>query len=146
MSPPKRDAKHHPNARQRRYRTAPERLARDRRQAQYAAKVVEQALYDLGLPVDLVAEIAGRLRSQQKLLSKIVDVICPPLFDCRMNAELWCVRGGDKHLPSRVLGALPKRSWLKRLRRLGMDVPVPLWRHAASKSAATRRRWQWTWV
>ena len=23
---------------------------------------------------------------------------------------------------------------------------VPLWRHAASKSAATRSRWQWTWV
>jgi hypothetical protein len=25
-------------------------------------------------------------------------------------------------------------------------VLVPLWRHAASKSAATRSRWQWTWV
>ena len=23
---------------------------------------------------------------------------------------------------------------------------MPLWRHAASKSAATRSRWQWTWV
>jgi hypothetical protein len=48
--------------------------------------------------------------------------------------------------PSRLLGALPKRSWLKRLRRLGLDVLVPLWRYAASKSAATRSRWQWTWV
>ena len=48
--------------------------------------------------------------------------------------------------PSRLLCALPKRSWLKRLRRLGVDVLVPLWRHAASKSAATRSRWQWTWV
>ncbi len=48
--------------------------------------------------------------------------------------------------PSRLLGALPKRSWLKRLRRLGVDVLVPLWRHAASKSEATRSRWQWTWV
>jgi hypothetical protein len=45
-----------------------------------------------------------------------------------------------------LLGFLPKRSWLKRLRRLGVDVLVPLWRYAASKSAATRSRWQWTWV
>ena len=45
-----------------------------------------------------------------------------------------------------MLGALPKRSWLKRLRRLGVEVLVPLWRYAASKSEATRSRWQWTWV
>ena len=48
--------------------------------------------------------------------------------------------------PSRLLGALPKRSWLKRLRRLGVEVLEPLWRHASSKSEATRSRWQWTWV
>ena len=97
-------------------------------------------------PTDLVAEIEGRLRSQQKLLGKIVGVMCPPLFGCRTNSELCRVRGWDKNLPSRVLGALPKRSWLKRLRRLGLEVLVPLWRYAASKSEATRSRWQWTWV
>src|SRR5437764_14685153 len=48
--------------------------------------------------------------------------------------------------PLRLLGALPKRSWLKRLRRLGLEVLIPLWRYAASKSEATRSRWQWTWV
>jgi hypothetical protein len=48
--------------------------------------------------------------------------------------------------PSRLLGALPKRSWIKRLRRLGVEVLVPLWRYIASASAATRSRWQWTWV
>src|SRR5262249_16646848 len=37
-------------------------------------------------------------------------------------------------------------SWIKRLQRLGLDVLVPLWRHAANASAATRSRWQWTWV
>jgi len=41
---------------------------------------------------------------------------------------------------------LPKRSWLKRLRRLGLEVIEPLWRHVASKSPATQSRWQWTWV
>src|SRR5256886_3392864 len=133
-------------ARQRRRRTAQERLARDRRQAQHVAEALQQALDDLGLPEDLVAEIAGRLRSQQQLLGKIVGMMCPPLFGCRTNAELCRVRGWDKNLPSQVLGALPKRSWLKRLRRLGLEVLEPLWRHAASKSEATRSRWQWTWV
>jgi hypothetical protein len=48
--------------------------------------------------------------------------------------------------PSRILAALPKRSWLKRLRKLGYDILSTLWRHMASKSDATRSRWQWTWV
>jgi len=146
MSPSKRSTKKHAKARRRRYRTAHERLARDRRQAQHAAEVLQQALNDLGLPEDLVTEIEGRLHSQHKLLGKIVGVMCPPLFGCRTNSELCRVRGWDKNLPSRLLGALPKRSWLKRLRRLGLEVLVPLWRHAATKSEATRSRWQWTWV
>jgi hypothetical protein len=146
MSPAKRCTKKRAKARRRRYRTAQERLAHDRRQAQHAAKVVEQALHDLGLPDNLVAEIEGRLRSQQKLLSKICGMMFPPLFGCRTNTELCRVRGWDKNLPARLLGALPKRSWLKRLRRLGMDVLVPLWHASANKSAATRSRWQWTWV
>src|SRR4029453_6090966 len=49
-------------------------------------------------------------------------------------------------LPSRLLGALPKRSWLKRLRRLGLKGLLPLWRHTPSASAATRSRWKWAWV
>jgi hypothetical protein len=146
MSPHKRDAKQHAKARRRRYRTAQERLARDRRQAQQAAEALQQALDDLGLPENLVMEIEGRLRSQQKLLGKICGVMFPPLFGCRTNSELCRVRGWDKNWPSRLLGALPKRSWLKRLRRLGVQVLEPLWRHAASKSEATRSRWQWTWV
>src|SRR5262245_41984346 len=58
------------------------------------------------------------MRSQQNLLGKIVGIMCPPLFGCRTNAELCRVRGWDKNLPAGVLGVLPKRSWLKRLRRL----------------------------
>jgi DDE superfamily endonuclease len=146
MSPHKRDAVPHAKARRRRYRKAQERLARDRRQAQQVAEALQQALDDLGLPEDLVTEIEGRLRSQKKLLGKIVGVMCPPLFGCRTNTELCRVRGWDKNLPSRLLGALPKRSWIKRLRHLGLEVLVPLWRYAASASAATRSRWQWTWV
>jgi hypothetical protein len=108
--------------------------------------MAQQALDDLGLPEDLVAEIEGRLRSQHKLLGKIVGVMLPPLFGCRTTTELCRVRGWDKNLPSRMLSALPKRSWIKRLRRLGLEVLVPMWRYAALASAATRSRWQWTWV
>ena len=126
MTPTKRSVKKHAKARQRCRLTAQERLARDRRQAQQAAEALQQALDDLGLPEDLMAEIAGRLRSQQQLLGKIVGMMCPPLFGCRTNFELCRVRGWDKNLPSRLLGALPKRSWLKRLRRLGLEVLVPL--------------------
>jgi hypothetical protein len=100
----------------------------------------------LGLPDTLVTEIEGRLRSRQKLLAKLCGVMFPSLFGCRTNTELCRVRGWDKNLPSHLLSALPKRSWIKRLRRLSLEVLVPLWRHAASKSAATRSRWQWTWV
>ena len=79
-------------------------------------------------------------------MGKICGVMFPSLFGCRTNTELCRVRGWDKNLPSRLLGALPKRSWIKRLRRLGLEVLVPLWRYAASASEATRSRWQWTWV
>ena len=75
----KRQAK----ARHRRRRTAAERLARDRRQAQHAAEALHHALEELGLPDTLVTEIEGRLHSQHKLLGKIVGVMCPPLFGCR---------------------------------------------------------------
>ena len=138
----KRQAK----ARQRRRRNPHERFQRDQAQAQRAAQALEQALQELALPQTLVQEIEGRLRSQQRLLAKIFGLMFPTLFGCRTTAELSRVRGGDKNLPSRLLGALPKRSWVKRLRRLGLDVLVPLWRHGQDKSPATRRRWPWTWV
>jgi hypothetical protein len=47
MSPTKRYAKKPAKARLRRRLTAPERLARDRRQAQQAAEALEQTLEDL---------------------------------------------------------------------------------------------------
>ena len=146
MSPSKRYAKKHAKARQRRRLQAHERLERDRRQAQRAAEGLHQALEDLGLPANLLVEIEGRLRSQQKLLGKMIGVMFPALFGCRTPSEVCRVRGWDKQWPSRLLGALPKRSWLKRLRRLGLEVLEPLWRHVQDKSPATQSRWQWTWV
>src|SRR5438874_582535 len=140
MSSTQRQVKKQAKARRRRCLKAHARLARDCRQAQYVAEALQQALDALGLPQDLVAEIEGRLRSQHKLLRKIVGVMFPPFFGCRTSYELCRVRGWDKNLPSRLLGALPKRSWIKRLRRLGLEVLVPLWRYAVSASAATCSR------
>ena len=146
MSPAKRYARKQAKARLSRRRNAQERLERDRRQAQQAAEALHQALDELGLPDGLVREIEGRLRSQQKLLGKIMGVMFPALFGCRTPSELCRVRGWDKNWPSRLLRALPKRSWLKRLRRLGLDVLTPLWRYLENKSEATQSRWQWTWA
>ena len=70
----------------------------------------------------------------------------PTLFGCRSAYELTRARGWDKHRPSRLLGALPKRSWLKRLRKLGHDIVSAMGRHVESMSAATRSRWQRTSV
>ena len=70
---------------------------------------------------------------------------CPPLFGCRTNTELCRVQGWDKHLPSRLLNALPNTPGSS-ASPLGVGVLLPLWRHAASKSESTRSRWQWTWV
>jgi hypothetical protein len=67
MSPAPRHIKKHAKARKHRRLKAQERLERDRHQAQQAAKALQQALDDLGLPEDLVAEIEGRLRSRLPL-------------------------------------------------------------------------------
>src|SRR4030095_11599630 len=145
MSPAKRDAQKHTKARRRRL-NAQERHERQQRQAQRDIEALHQALHNLGLPAALVTEIEGRLRAQKKLLGKIVGLLFPTLFGCLSAYELTRTRGWDKHLPRRILGALPKRSWLKRLRKLGQELLVSLWRPTSSMSEATRSRWQWTWA
>ena len=107
MSPATRDAKQQAKARQRRRLRTQERLARDRHQAQHAAKVLEQALQDLGLPDNLVAEIEGRLRSQQKLLGKIAGVMFPSLFGCRTIPHSAGCGAGTRTCPPAYLAHCP---------------------------------------
>ena len=125
---------------------AKERHERQQKRAQRDIEALHQALDALGLPDNLVTEIEGRLRTQKKLLGKIFGLMFPTMFGCVNAFELTRARGWDKNLPSRILGALPKRSWLKRLRKLGQEVLGSLWRHMEAMSAATRSRWQWTWA
>jgi len=146
MSPAKRYARKQAQVITRRRLHAKERHERQQRKAQRDIEALHQALHDVGLPDNLVTEIEGRLRAQKRLLGKIFGLMFPTLFGCDSAYELTRTRGWDKNLPSRILGALPKRSWLKRLRKLGQDVLASLWRHIESMSDATRSRWQWTWV
>src|SRR5213594_96625 len=146
LSPMKRYANKQIKARKRHRLKAQERLRQQRAQAQHYIEALHQALKDLAFPATLVAEIEGRLRAQQKLLGKIVALMFPTLFGCRHGHELTRVRGWNKNIPSQLLGALPKRSWLKRLRRLGLEMLVSIWRHTQDKSAATQSRWQWRWI
>jgi hypothetical protein len=146
MSPSKSYTRKQAKAKQRQRLNAQERHQCRQRQAQRDIEALRQALYDLGFPNTLVIEIAGRLRAHKKLLGTIFGLMFPTRFGCRSTSELTCVRGWDKTMPSRMLSALPKRSWLKRLRTLGLDVLPPLWRHVASMRQATRSRWPWTGV
>ena len=146
MTHTRRDVKKQANAIKRRRLNAQERHEHQQKQAQRDIEALRQALDDLGLPDDLVTEIEGRLRAQKKRLGKIFALMFPTLFGCSNAYELTRTRGWDKNLPSRILGALPTRSWLKRLRKLGQEVLGSLWRHIATRSDATRSRWQWTWV
>jgi hypothetical protein len=146
MARPRRSVKKQAKAITRRRLNAQERHERQQKQAQRDIEALHQALHDLGLPDNLVTEIEGRLRAQKKLLGKIFGLMFPTLFGCINTYELTRTRGWDKNLPARLLGALPKRSWLKRLRTLGQEVLESLWRHIEAMSAATRSRWQWTWV
>src|SRR5712691_11347605 len=146
MSPMKPYATQQTKATNLRRLKAPERLKQQRAQAQHYIEALHQALKDLDFPDTLVAEIEGRLRAQQKLLGKIVGLMFPTLFGCRHGHELTRVRGWNKNIPSQLLGALPKRSWLKRLRRLGLEILVSLWRPTQDKSASTQSRWQWRWI
>jgi len=144
MTPTRQYAKKQAKAMRRRRLNAKERHERQQKQAQRDIEALHQALLDLGMPDDLILEIEGRLRSQKKLLGKIFALMFPTLFGCRSAHELTRVRGWDKNCPSRILGALPNRSWLKRLRKLGQDVVTAIWRRAQSMSPATRSRWQLT--
>jgi hypothetical protein len=146
MSRTKRYAKKQAKAIKRRRLNAQERQAHQQRQAQRDIEALREALDHLGLPADLVIEIEGRLRAQKRLLGKIFGLMFPTLFGCRSAHELTRVRGWDKHVPFRILGALPKRSWLKRLRQLGQDILSALWRRIEPMSDATHSRWQWTWI
>ena len=107
MSPSKRYAKKHAKASRRRRQKAHERLERDQRQAQRAAEALHQALEDLCLPEGLMAEIEGRLRSQHKLLGKIVGSCFPPSLAVAHLRSCVACGAGTKTCPHVCSGPCP---------------------------------------
>jgi hypothetical protein len=146
MTRPRRSVTTQAQAISRRRLNAQERHERQPHQAQRAIEALRQARDALGVPKDLVIEIEGRLRAQKKRLGNLFARMFPTLFGGIHASALTRTRGWDTPLPSRLLGAWPKRAWLTRLRQLGHDVLVALWRHIETRRDATRRRWPWTWV
>jgi hypothetical protein len=133
-------------AKRRRLQKAQDYLQREQARAQRHLRALEQALVDLGLPETLAVEVEWRLKILGKLLGKIGGVMFPTVFGCRTAYELSRVRGWDKNLPGKILGALPKQKWLRQLQHRGQDLLATLWHHVEEKSPATRSRWQWTWL
>jgi hypothetical protein len=134
------------DAKQRRLRKYRERLAHEQRRAQRFLHALAQALFDLGLPETLAAEGEWRLQAQVKRLGKIFGVMFPTVCGGRSAYELTQVRVWDKHLPGRLLGALPKQTWLRPWQQRGQALLIRLWPQVADKSPATQSRWPWTWV
>src|SRR6266545_1618226 len=133
-------------AKQRRRQQTRERLQREQARAQRHLQALERALVDLGLPETLVVEVEWRLKALGTLLGKIFGIMFPTLFGCRTTYELTRVRGWDKNLPGKLLGALPKQKWVRQLQHRGQDLLATLWHRVEDKSPATRSRWPWTWV
>jgi hypothetical protein len=129
------------DAKQRRLRKYRERLEQEQQRAQRFLQALEQALLDLGLPETLAAEVEWYLKAPVKRLGKIFGMMLPTLFGCRTAYELTHLRGWDKNLPSRILGALPKQKWLRLLQRRGQALLIRLWQQVEDKSPATRSRW-----
>jgi hypothetical protein len=107
MTPRRSYAKKQAKANHRRRLNAQQRQPHRQQQAQRPRDALRQALWDLGLPDNLVIEIAGRRRAPKTLFGKVFGLMFPPLFGGRSAYALTRVRGWDKHLPSRILDAVP---------------------------------------
>jgi hypothetical protein len=122
------------------------RLRDQQRQAGRHLRAIERAVADLGLEQTVGRALERKLKAGHKLMTKIFGVMFPVLFGCETYPELSRVMGWDKNLPGRLLGAMPKRKWIQKLRALGQDVLETLWERVKGMSESTRSRWQWTWV
>jgi hypothetical protein len=146
MSPSKRYAQKQAKARQRRRRHAHERFERDRRQAQWAAEALHQAIEALGLPADLVAEIEGRLGSQHKLLGKIIGGdVSRALWLSYACGALSCA-GLGQALALTSARRIAQTFLAQATLALGAGGPGTALAPCARHEHGPQSRWQWTWV
>jgi len=134
------------HAKQRRLRKSRERLQHEHQRAQRLLQALAQALVDVGLSETLGAEVEWRLQAPVQRLGNIFGMLFPTLLGCQPTDELTQRRGWDKHLPGRLLGALPRQQWIRPLQRRGQALLRRLWQPVEANSPATQRRWPWPWV
>jgi hypothetical protein len=96
-------------AKERRRQQTRERLQREQARAQRHLQALERALVDVGLSETLGVEVEWRRKALGTRLGKIFGIMFPTLCGCRTTSELTRVRGWDKTLPGKVLGALPQQ-------------------------------------
>jgi hypothetical protein len=123
-----------------------EPLQRAHARAPRSLHALEQALVDLGVPETRAPAVQGRLQAGGTLMGQICGLMCPTLCGGRTDHERTRVRGGEKNLPSQIVGALPQQQWLRQVPHRGQERRVTLWRHVEGRRLATRRRWPWMWV
>jgi hypothetical protein len=121
---PQAREKRQQQAKRRRLEQARAQLQREQAQAQRHLRALEQALVDLGLPATLAAELEWRLKPRRKRLGNSFGLMVPTLFGCQTTAELTRVRLWAKHLPGTLLGARPKRKWVRRRQHRGQELRV----------------------
>jgi hypothetical protein len=122
------------NAQQRQLRKYRARLQQEQTRAQRFLQGLEQALVAWGLPEPLTGAVAWQLQAPATLLGKIVGLMFPPVFGCRTSEELTPLRVWDKNLPSRLLGALPKQTWVRPLPHRGQALLATRWRQAEDRA------------
>jgi hypothetical protein len=146
MAPITRAQRREYHAKPRHRRKYHARLQREHARAQRHLQALAQALVEVGVAKTVVAEVQWRLQAVRTRLGQIFGRMFPTVCGCRTHHERTRVRGWDKNLPSRILGALPTQKWLRQVPHRGQDLLATLWHHVEDNSPATRRRWPWTWV
>jgi hypothetical protein len=146
MAPMTRTQRRAYHAKHRRLQQYREPLPRAHARAQRSRHALEHALVDWGVPETLATAVPWRLHGGGTLLGQIVGLLFPTLLGCRTDHALTRGRGGEKHLPAQIVGALPTQQWLRPLPHRGPDLRVTVWHPVEGRRPATRRRWPWTWV
>jgi hypothetical protein len=143
---PQAREKRQQQAQQRRLEQARAPLQGEQARAQRHLHALEQAMVDWGLPATGAAELEWRLQNMGTLLGNIVGLMFPTWFGCQTTSELTRVRLWDKHLPSKLRGALPQRKGVRHLQRMGQALLVQVGRYLDDNRPATRSRGPWPWA
>jgi hypothetical protein len=107
------------HATHRRLQKSCERLQREPAHAPRHLQALEPALVAVGVAASRTAEVQWRLQTVRKRRGQSFGLRFPTIVGGRTYHALTRVRAWDKHLPLRLLGALPKQTWRRPLPHRG---------------------------